>query len=53
MFMRCRVTSITIIHNTTREEQVEEVLEAVDEVEDSVEVAEKLFSTTVENKDTT
>ena len=54
MFMRCRLTSRIIIelYSTTREEWVEEVLEVVEEVEDLVEVEEKLFVTTMEHRDT-
>ena len=36
----------------TREEQVKEVLEVVDEVEDMVEVRDRLFATTTDNKGT-
>ena len=55
MFMRCRVTSKTILtlRSTTKEEWVVEVLEAEEEVEDLAEAVDKLFSTTADNKDTT
>ena len=37
----------------TREERFEEVLEVVEEVEDLVGVADKLYTTIVDNRDTT
>ena len=40
------------LHSTTREERVKEVLEAVEEVEDLVEVDDKLFATIAEHRDT-
>ena len=55
MFMRCRVTSRTILalHSTTKEERVVEALEVEEEVEDLVEVVDKLFATIADNRDTT
>lgn len=55
MCMRCRVINRTtqVIHSRTREEKVKEVLESMDEVEDSVEVTDILSSTIVEKIDTT
>ena len=52
--MRCRVTSRTILalRCMTKKERVEEDLEAEEEVEDLAEAADKLFTTTVNNKDT-
>ena len=38
--------------NTTRDEQVEKVSEAMDEVEDMVEATDRSFATIVDNKDT-
>ena len=55
MCMQCRVTSrlILALHSTTREEQVVEILEVEEEVEDLVEVTDKLYATTAKNKATT
>ena len=39
--------------STTREEWIMEILEAEEEVEDLVEVTDKLHATTADNKDTT
>ena len=54
MSMRCRVTIRTILAlcSTTKAEWVTEALEAKEEVEDLVEVVDKLFATTTDNKDT-
>ena len=41
-----------VMRNTTRDEHVEEVSEAADEVEDMVEVTDRSFATIVDNKDT-
>ena len=48
------MTSRTILalRNMTREEQVEEDLEVVEEVEDLVEVVERSLATAVDNRDT-
>ena len=53
--MQCRVTNSTILElcSMTKEEQVEEVLEVMVEMQDLVEVQDKLFVTTVELLDTT
>ena len=40
-------------HSMTREEWVEEVLEAVEEVKDLVEVEDRLSTTTMDNRDIT
>ena len=54
MCMQCRVTSriILALHSMTREDRVVEILEAEEEVEDLVEVADKLLATTTNNRDT-
>ena len=53
--MQCRLTNriIMVLRSTIREEWVEEVLEAVAEIEDLVEVEDILFVTTAEHLDTT
>ena len=53
--MRCRVTRriIPVMHSMTKEEWVEGVLEAMAEMEDLVEVEDRLFVTTAEHLDTT
>ena len=55
MCMQCRVTSriILVLRSMTKEEQVMEALEVVEEVEDLVEVADKSIDTVAENRDTT
>ena len=52
MCMQCRVTNRTILapHSTTRKEWFMEILEVEEEVEDLVEVTEKLNVTTMDNK---
>ena len=52
--MRCKVTSRIILAmcSMTKEEWVEEVLEAMDKMEDLVEVEYKLFVTTAEHLNT-
>ena len=54
MCMRCRVTNkiVQVLCSTTREERVVEILEAEEEVEDLVEVADNLYATTADNKAT-
>lgn len=42
-----------VMRSTTKEEQVKEVLEAMDEAEDMVEVVDRSFATIMDNKDTT
>ena len=53
--MQCRVTSriIPVMRSMTKEKWVEEVLEAMAEMEDLVEVEDRLFVTTTKNLDTT
>ena len=53
--MQCRVTNriIPVMRNTTKEERVEKVLEVMVEMEDLVEVEDKLFVTIAEHLDTT
>ena len=41
------------MHSMMKEEPIKEVVEAVDEMEDLVEVEDKLFVTTAEHLDTT
>ena len=52
--MQCRVTNriMPVMHNTTKEEWADEVLEAVAEMEDLVEVEDKLFVTNTKHLDT-
>lgn len=54
MFMQCRVISRTtqLMRSMTKEEQVKEVSEAMDEEEDMVDVMDISFATTADNKDT-
>ena len=53
--MQCRLTNIIIpvMRSMSKEEWAEEVLEVVSEMEDLVEVEDKLFVTTMEHLDTT
>ena len=55
MCMRCRVTSriILALRSMPREEQVMETLEAEEEVEDLVEVGDKLYAKTADSNATT
>ena len=54
MSMQCKVTSriILALHSMIKEEWVTEALKVEEGVEDLEEVVNKLFSTTVDNRDT-
>ena len=55
MCMQCRVTSRTILtlRNMTKEEKLTEALEVMEEVDNLVEVMDKLIATTMDSRDTT
>ena len=52
--MQCRVTNkiMQVMRSMTKEEQAEEVLEAMAEMQDLVEVKDRLFVTSAEHPDT-